>query len=135
MSNTSKAIKALTRANKKEEIPTIEEVSEINHILSQLIMLMNHEESSDEESSDEESSDEESSCEEVTNVECSDDESSDEESCSGESCDTESSGRRSYKKGPRSKGYTLYIENGGTRAKWSDKSDKYKDNYYSRHSN
>jgi len=117
MSNASKAIKSLTQSLKKEEILTHDEVSELLSLISQLSILMKE--------------DEESSGEDVSSVECSD-ESSDEE-CSDDSCDTESS-KRSYKKGPRSMGYKLYIDNGGTRSKWSDKSDKYKDNYYDRHS-
>jgi hypothetical protein len=117
MSSVSKAIKSLTQVIKKEEVPTMEEMSDILVIVSKLSILMKE--------------DGQSSGEDVSSIDCSD-ESSGEESCSEDSCDTESS-KRSYKKGPRSKGYTLYIENGGSRAKWSDKSDKYKDNYYNRH--
>lgn len=117
MSNASKAIKSLTQSLKKGEILIHDEVSELLSLISQLSILMKE--------------DEESSGEDVSSVDCSD-ESSDEE-CSDDSCDTESS-KRSYKKGPRSMGYKLYIDNGGTRSKWSDKSDKYKDNYYTRHS-
>ena len=116
MSHASKAIKSLTQSLKKEEILTQDEVSELLSLISQLSILMKE--------------DEESSGEDVSSVECSD-ESSDEDS--DDSCDTESS-KRSYKKGPRSLGYKLYIDNGGTRSKWSEKSDKYKDNYYERHS-
>ena len=113
MSYLSKAIKNLTTALEKEEVLTVEELIEIQRIVAQLSENMLEDESSSEGS-------------EVSSEE----ESGSEDSCSG---DSESSERRSYKKGPRSKGYALYIKNGGTRAKWSEKSDKYKDNYYERH--
>ena len=113
MTYLSKAIKNLTTALEKEEVLTVEELIEIQRIVAQLSENMLEDESSSEGS-------------EVSSEE----ESGSEDSCSG---DSESSERRSYKKGPRSKGYALYIKNGGTRAKWSEKSDKYKDNYYERH--
>lgn len=113
MTYLSKAIKNLSTALEKEEVLTVEELIEIQRIVAQLSENMLEDESSSEGS-------------EVSSEE----ESGSEDSCSG---DSESSERRSYKKGPRSKGYALYIKNGGTRAKWSEKSDKYKDNYYERH--
>tara|TARA_Y100000389_G_scaffold73410_1_gene70037 strand:+ start:465 stop:824 length:360 start_codon:yes stop_codon:yes gene_type:complete len=118
MTYLSKAIKNLSTALEKEEVLTVEELIEIQRIVAQLSENMLEDESSSEGS--------EVSSEEVSSEE----ESGSEDSCSG---DSESSERRSYKKGPRSKGYALYIKNGGTRAKWSEKSDKYKDNYYERH--
>ena len=113
------AIKALTGAIEKEEIPTLEDITEIHRLVAQLVETMIP------------SDNESSSGEDVSSVE----EDSDEEEESPTSCDSESSERRTYKKGQRSKGYALYIKTGGTRAKWSNKSDKYKDNYYERHSN
>ena len=126
MTRISTAIKALNGAHEKEEIPTVEELTEISRILTELIASMIPNDESDSE-------------EDVSSVECNsedEEESSDDddESCCEDSCGSESSERRTYKKGPRSKGYTLYIKNGGTRASWSDKSDKYKDKYYNRKS-
>ena len=115
MTYLTKAIKNLSTALEKEEVLTVEELIEIQRIVAQLSENMLEDESSSEGS--EVSSESES-------------ESDSEGSSSG---DSESSERRSYKKGPRSKGYALYIKNGGTRAKWSEKSDKYKDTYYERH--
>jgi len=114
MTHISKAIKNLSTALEKEELLTLEDLIEIQRIMAGLSENMLPCESSDEGS-------------DVSSVE---EDSNDEDSSSG---DSESSERRSYKKGPRSKGYALYIKNGGTRAKWSEKSDKYKDNYYERH--
>ncbi|MAR51331.1 MAG: hypothetical protein CML42_09425 [Rhodobacteraceae bacterium] len=123
MPRIASAIKALTGAIEKEEIPTVEELSEISRLVAELTASMVPDE------------DESSSGEDVSSVECdTDEESSDEESCSGDSCGSESSERRPYKKGPRAKGYALYIKNGGNRAKWSEKSDNYKDKYYERKS-
>ena len=123
MPRIASAIKALTAAIEKEEIPTFEEIAEITRLVAELTATA---------VADEEES---SSGEDVSSVECSSDEESDEEECSdSDSCGSESSERRCYKKGPRAKGYALYIKNGGTRASWSEKSDKYKDKYYDRHS-
>lgn len=128
MPRIATAIKALTGAIEKEEIPTFEELAEISRLVAELTASVVPAE------------DESSSGEDVSSVECDTDEessaeeSSDEESCSGDSCGSESSERRPYKKGPRAKGYALYIKNGGNRAGWSEKSDKYKDRYYERHS-
>ena len=117
MPRIASAIKALQGALEKEEILTPQELSEIHSLLAQLVTTMVPLES-----------DESSSGEDVSSEECSS-EDEDEDSDSGES---ESSERRSYKKGPRRLGYELYVSNGGTREKWSKKSDKYKDNYYAR---
>ena len=123
MPRIATAIKALTGALEKEEVPTFEELAEISRLFAELTASVVPDE------------DESSSGEDVSSVECDTDDESDEE-CSAESdsCGSESSERRSYKKGPRSKGYALYIKNGGTRAKWAEKSDKYKDKYYDRKS-
>lgn len=123
MPRIATAIKALTGALEKEEIPTFEELAQITRLVAELTATVVPDE------------DESSSGEDVSSVECdTDEESSDEEECCADddSCCSESSERRSYKKGPRSKGYSLYIKNGGTRASWTKKSDKYKDNYYDR---
>jgi hypothetical protein len=123
MPRIATAIKALTGAIEKEEIPTVEELAEITRLLAEL-------------TSSAVPDDDSSSGEDVSSVECDTDEESSDEECSAESdsCGSESSERRSYKKGPRSKGYALYIKNGGTRASWGEKSDKYKDKYYERKS-
>jgi hypothetical protein len=115
MPRIATAIKALSGAIEKEELPTLEDITEIQRLVAQLTEMMIPDDDS-------------SSGEDVSSVE---EESSDEE-CESESASSESSERRSYKKGPRAKGYTLYIKNGGTRAKWAEKSDKYKDSYYER---
>tara|TARA_Y100000768_G_C23580602_1_gene496941 strand:+ start:113 stop:472 length:360 start_codon:yes stop_codon:yes gene_type:complete len=117
MPRIATAIKALTGAIEKEEIPTFEELAEISRLVAELTATMVPDE------------DESSSGEDVSSVECDSDEESD-----ADSCCSESSERRSYKKGPRSKGYALYIKNGGTRASWAEKTDRYKDNYYNRKS-
>ena len=116
MPRIATAIKALTGAIEKEELPTLEDITEIQRLVAQLTEMMIPDDKS-------------SSGEDVSSVEESSDE--DDESNS-ESTSSESSERRSYKKGPRAKGYALYIKNGGTRAKWAEKSDKYKDAYYER---
>ena len=112
MPRIATAIKALTGAIEKEEIPTFEELAEITRLVAELTATLVPDE------------DESSSGEDVSSVGCDTDEE--------EECCSESSERRSYKKGKRAKGYALYIKNGGTRASWSEKSDKYKDNYYER---
>tara|TARA_Y100000590_G_scaffold392537_1_gene470017 strand:+ start:193 stop:567 length:375 start_codon:yes stop_codon:yes gene_type:complete len=122
MTHISKAIKILTSAVEKNEIPTTEDLLVIHRILNQLLENL--------------VDDEDSGGEDVSSVEesCSDDDYSsdddDDEDCCV-SCDSESSERRSYKTA-RGKGYALYIKNGGTRSGWSGKSDKYKDTYYER---
>ena len=115
MPRIATAIKALSGAIEKEELPTLEDITEIQRLVAQLTEMMIPDDDS-------------SSGEDVSSVE---EESSDEE-CESDSASSESSERRSYKKGPRAKGYALYIKNGGTRAKWAEKSDKYKDSYYER---
>ncbi len=122
MPRIATAIKALTGAIEKEEIPTFEELAEITRLVAELTATVVQDE------------DDSSSGEYVSSVECdTDEESSDEESSDEEvECCSESSERRPYKKGKRAKGYALYIKNGGTRASWAEKSDKYKDNYYDR---
>jgi hypothetical protein len=124
MPRITSAIKALTGALDKEEIPTVQEVADIIRLLGKLT------------ASAVPADDESSSGEDVSSVECDTNEENSDEECSAESdsCGSESSERRSYKKGPRSKGYALYIKNGGTRASWGEKSDKYKDKYYDRKS-
>ena len=124
MPRIATAIKALTGAIHKEEIPTQQELAEITRLVAELTATTVLDD------------DESSSGETVSSVECDTDEESSDEECSAESdsCGSESSERRSYKKGPRSKGYALYIKNGGTRASWGEKSDKYKDKYYERKS-
>ena len=124
MPRIATAIKALTGAIDKEEIPTIQELAEITRLMAELTASAVPDD------------DESSSGEDVYSVECDTDEETDEEECSEDtdSGGSESSERRSYKKGPRSKGYTLYIKNGGSRANWAEKSDKYKDKYYDRKS-
>tara|TARA_B100000482_G_scaffold175079_1_gene143978 strand:+ start:196 stop:552 length:357 start_codon:yes stop_codon:yes gene_type:complete len=117
MPRIATAIKALTGALEKEEIPTFEELAEISRLLAELTASVVP------------ADDESSSGEDVSSEECDTDEESD-----ADSCCSESSERRSYKKGPRGKGYALYIKNGGTKASWSEKSNKYKDNYYARKS-
>lgn len=124
MPRISTAIKALTGALEKEEIPTFEELAQITRLVAELTATLVPDE------------DDSSSGEDDSSVECDTDEETDDEECCTETdsgC-SESSERRSYKKGPRSKGYTLYIKNGGTRANWAEKSDKYKDKYYDRKS-
>jgi hypothetical protein len=116
MPRIATAIKALSGAIEKEELPTLEDITEIQRLVAQLTEMMIPDD------------DDSSSGEDVSSVE---EESSDEE-CESDSASSESSERRSYKKGPRAKGYALYIKNGGTRAKWAEKSDKYKDSYYER---
>ena len=118
MPRIATAIKALSGAIEKEELPTLEDITEIQRLVAQLTEMMIPDDDDDS-----------SSGEDVSSVEESSDE--DDESDS-ESTSSESSERRSYKKGPRAKGYALYIKNGGTRAKWAEKSDKYKDSYYER---
>tara|TARA_E500000331_G_scaffold305999_1_gene310027 strand:+ start:731 stop:1093 length:363 start_codon:yes stop_codon:yes gene_type:complete len=118
MPRITTAIKALTGAIEKEEIPTVEELTEIARLVAELTASMVP------------SEDDSSSGEDVSSEECDTEDESSDEDCN--SCDSESSGRRSYTKGPRAKGYALYIKNGGTRASWSEKSDKYKDKYYER---
>tara|TARA_B100000401_G_C52624827_1_gene633151 strand:- start:164 stop:550 length:387 start_codon:yes stop_codon:yes gene_type:complete len=124
MPRIATAIKALTGAIEKEEIPTFEELAEITRLVAELTATVVPDE------------DDSSSEEYVSSVECdTDEESSDEEEeCSADkdSCCSESSERRPYKKGKRAKGYALYIKNGGTRASWAEKSDKYRNNYYDR---
>lgn len=122
MPRIATAIKALTGAIEKEEIPKFEELAEITRLVAELTATVVQAE------------DESSSGEDVSSVECdTDEESSDEESSDEEEeCCSESSERRPYKKGKRAKGYALYIKNGGTRASWAEKSDKYRDNYYDR---
>jgi len=123
MPRIATAIKALTGALEKEEHPSLEELAEITRLISELTASVIPDD------------DESSSGEDVSSVECTTDEESDEECCAdNDSCGSESSERRSYKKGPRAKGYSLYIKNGGTRASWAEKSDKYKDKYYDRKS-
>ena len=117
MPRIATAIKALTGALEKEEIPTFEELAQITRLVAELTATV---------VPDEEDS---SSGEDVSREECDSDEESDAKS---DSCDSESSERRPYKKGKRAKGYALYIKNGGTRASWAEKSDKYKDKYYER---
>ena len=117
MPRIATAIKALTGAIEKEEIPTFEELAEITRLVAELTATVVPDE------------DESSSGEDVSSVECDTDEES---SADDDSCCSESSERRPYKKGKRAKGYALYIKNGGTRASWAEKSDKYKDNYYDR---
>ena len=133
MTRISSAIKALNSALMKEEIPTVEELTEISRIVTELIasMVPCDDSSSGEDVSSVECDSDDNEESSDDNEESSDEESSDDESCSSNSCGSE---RRTYKKGPRSKGYTLYIKNGGTRSSWSDKSDKYKDKYYNRKS-
>ena len=76
------AIKALTGAIEKEEIPTLEDITEIHRLVAQLVETMIP------------SDNESSSGEDVSSVE----EDSDEEEESPTSCDSESSERRTYKK-------------------------------------
>ena len=123
MPRIATAIKALSGALEKEEIPTFEELAEITRLVAELTATVVPGE------------DDSSSGEDVSSVECdTDEESSDEEDCceDNDSCASESSERRPYKKGKRAKGYALYIKNGGSRASWAEKSDKYRDNYYDR---
>ena len=122
MPRIATAIKALTGAIEKEEIPTFEDLAEITRLVAELTATVVPDK------------DDTSSGEDVSSVECdTDEESSDEESSDEEEeCCSESSERRPYKKGKRAKGYALYIKNGGTRASWAEKSDKYRDNYYDR---
>ena len=118
MSAISNVITALRKA--QGEVPKAAEMKEILRLLGGLNKDTECEtdefESCAEDDSSEESSDESS------------DESSEEESSDSE--EDEIVAKRKYKKGPRNRGYKLYIKNGGTRSKWANKSDKYKDSYY-----
>ena len=121
MSHVTKVIKALEKAKTAEEEPTAFEVMVMLKLVGELQAntLRAEEECSECDSSADSSSDEESS-----------DES---EEDSDDSVVADNKPKRKYTKGPRAKGYALYLKNGGTREKWSNKSDKYRDNYYDKH--
>ena len=120
MSHVAKVIKALKKAQAAEEQPTAFESMVMLKLVGQLQAntLRAEEECSEYNSSEESFSDEDS-----------DDSSED----SDDSVVADNKPKRKYTKGPRAKGYALYLKNGGTREKWSNKSDKYKDNYYEKH--
>ncbi len=121
MSYIAKAIKALEKAQAAKEEPSSWDSMLMLKLVGELQAntIRAEEECSECDSSDESSSDEESS-----------DES---EEDSDDSVVADNKPKRKYTKGPRAKGYALYLKNGGTRDKWSNKSDKYKDNYYEKH--
>lgn len=121
-SSITKAIKALTKA--QDERPT---KCELQEILSLVASMKIKDSDSESDSESESESEYESADEESINPS---DESSAEED---EELVANKPTKRKYTKGPRAKGYELYLKNGGTRTKWSEKSDKYKDTYYERH--
>lgn len=121
MSLVAKVIKALEKAQAAEEEPTAFESMVMLNLVGKLQANTLRAEQECSESSDNSSDDE------------SDDESGDESEDSDDSTVADNKPKRKYTKGPRAKGYALYLKNGGTREKWSNKSDKYKDNYYDKH--
>ena len=84
------------------------------------------EDSESDESESDESDESESESEEEEEEEC-EDSNNESDSCDGDNC------KRSYSEGPRAKGRRLYKKNGGTEAKWREKSDKFRDNYYEKY--
>tara|TARA_Y100000816_G_C26070252_1_gene562859 strand:- start:562 stop:936 length:375 start_codon:yes stop_codon:yes gene_type:complete len=123
MSLVAKVIKALEKAQAAEEEPTAFESMVMLKLVGKLqANTLRAEEESSESSSD--------NCSEESDE--SDDDSEDSEDSDG-SVVADNKPKRKYTKGPRAKGYALYLKNGGTREKWSNKSDKYKDNYYEKH--
>ena len=131
----SSAIKNLIKALEEAqgEVPKAAEMKDILRLLGGLSKetkkkLQEEEECDADDCDDDCDDDDESSEEEDESSEEEEDESSEEEEEVEEVIV-----KRKYKKGPRAKGFRLYIKNGGTRDKWSNKSDKYKDSYYQRH--
>ena len=118
MSLVAKVIKALEKAQAAEEEPTAFESMVMLKLVGKLQANTLRAEQECSESSSDNSSEE------------SDDESDDDSEDSDGSVVADNKPKRKYTKGPRAKGYALYLKNGGTREKWSNKSDKYKDNYY-----
>lgn len=117
-------IDSLTKA--QGHTPTASEMKQILRLIGGLNKDTPKEEESDveeESDSEEESSEEESESEE-----------SESESESDSDSELEVVARKPKRKQTtRGKGYKLYIKNGGTKKKWSQKSEKYKNNYYNRH--
>ncbi len=117
------SLKKIVKGSEDKE-PTEKQLETVKAHLGELHVLLARLELEDEDLSSESESDdsesEESDC-------CDSDDSVD---CDGDSCST--SEKRKYKKGPRSMGYSLFLQHGGTRAQWSDKSEKYKNRYYER---
>ena len=120
----TKAIKALTKA--QDERPTKCELQEILCLVASMKIEDSESESDSESDSESESESEYESADEES-INPSDESSAEEELVAKQPT------KRKYTKGPRAKGYELYLKNGGTRTKWSGKSDKYKDTYYDRH--
>ena len=134
MSFIAIAMKNLKYALKKEEIPTVSEIVEITRLVAELTAKVVKDE------------EESSSGEDVSSVECDTDEESEEDSTEdSEEDSTEDSKAKKKEKEKDSKekdskakrqpsaralGYRLYMNNGGTRASWAKKSEKYKNTYY-----
>merc|ERR1712216_1009934 len=115
------SLKKIVNGSEDKE-PTEKQLETVKAHLGELHVLLARlelEDSSSESDSDSDSSE----CDD-----CSD--SDDSVECDGDSCSN--SEKRKYKKGPRSMGYSLFLQHGGTRAQWSDKSEKYKNRYYER---
>ena len=155
MSYIAYAIKNLKNALEKEdEIPTVSEIAEITGLVSKLTTKVVNDDNWSEEESDEESDKESDEAEEwytdwddedVSSVEESSDDddssSDDDEEDSNEDSEEESKAKKkeidskekkNEKRQPsaRALGYRLYMDNGGTRASWAKKSEKYKNTYY-----
>ena len=119
------SMKKVCNGKEKSE-PTDHQLSRIKESLGELTMLLARLEyernvSSESESESESESDESS-------------ESDSDEDCDGDCASSSGSTKRSYTKGPRAMGYRLFIEHGGSRAQWGEKSEKYKDRIYERNS-
>ena len=129
MSLVAKIIKALEKAEAAEEQPTAFE----SMVMLKLVAKLQANTLCAEQECSECDSDESSECDSDESSECDSDESSEESEDSDDLVVADKKPKRKYTKGPRAKGYSLYLKNGGTREKWSNKSDKYKDNYYEKH--
>lgn len=117
------SLKKIVKGSEDKE-PTEKQLETVKAHLGELHVLLARlelEESSSSESDDSESGESDSS------------DSDDSVDCDGDSCSN--SEKRKYKKGPRSMGYSLFLQHGGTRTQWSDKSEKYKNKYYERNKN
>lgn len=117
------SLKKIVKGSEDKE-PTEKQLETVKAHLGELHVLLarlelEDEDSSSESESDDSESEESDSCDSDDSVEC-----------DGDSCSN--SEKRKYKKGPRSMGYSLFLQHGGTRAQWSEKSEKYKNRYYER---
>ena len=116
-SSLKKVVKGVGKDPTEHQLETVKAyIGELHTLLARLELEC---ESSTDSESDSSGSDSESE---------SDDSNSDSEDCDGDSCPKVE--KRKYIKGPRAKGYKLFIALGGTREQWSAKSNKYKDRFY-----